>query len=327
VYYVATVVVCALSAMLASCAREAAPPAAAIPPKPVPAPPPKAHHLEEFRAVRESLQKKIERFHAAASQHRDPGWTVQPIVRDRLAAFGRYDARWTLPLRPGKRNEHVIELSLLSKTTNLHDIGGLSLNANYFPAAGWGAMVYYTTAEGTGDFIESFGVRFARCDGPSARIQVPSEFALDLPVVACSTSVKKGDWEYRFTVTKDKERQPAARNAVNDDVVRELLTSSAGLPDAVLRDLDILEANARAQIASGVAFDTVVDWHDVRSENPPRESPRRPEHSIPPDVKQAAEKNILAELERRRQLIRVEHEALFAAAECAFPLRECIDGK
>jgi hypothetical protein len=261
--------------MLAGCAREAAPPAAALPPKPAPAPP-QAHRLEEFRAVRESLQKKIERFHAAASRERDAGWNIQPFVRDRLAAFGRYHARWTLPLRPGKRDEHVIELSLLAKTTNVHDISGLSLHASCFPAAGWGAMVYYTTAEGTGDFIESFGVRCARSDGPSARVQMPSEFALDLPVVACATSVKKGDWEYRFTVTKDKERRPAARNAVNDDVVRELLTASAGLRDAVLRDLDILEANARAQIESGAACDTVVDWRDVRSENPPRETTRRP---------------------------------------------------
>lgn len=260
-------------------------------------------------------------------------------------------ARWTTPgYELSSPGGHSIVLSAYRHPDDLpNQILGVAAEGNWRPdASGWGAYVTYSKRSRVLDFSgvpDSFRVVFRWCPDGKFSWNTPT-FEIYRDVAQYSARRQFEDTEYSFSVYVDPPTYRKVR--VSDEVVLRWLRSPESLRDEALAKLDQLAAKAKVEIPSGAAVRGAhyVDARDghgrqsliARRQNaspvllasqaaaatvaavPPPDSYR----PLSVEEKAIVLRESLAEIARRKELVRNNYEQLHAALERAFPLRKCL---
>ncbi len=295
--------------VLVGCSRAPTPP-----PKPLTAAaPPRA--LGSFSFATPSLKAIATRFDAAATGICDPNWSTRPLA-ECFWTPTRYAANWEL--LDTDNVEHKIELALTSSPLLPNEIRAVSISGQYNPSSGWGALVSYSVMRDDSQSLGAFGMAFTDVSQPGRA--APPRFTLRLPGRSCDVEIRDGQNSLIFRVEAAGDGYEKV-TSVNEQV-GAYLASPESLRRSALNELATLESKARQDVETGAAWGGVIDRVNVRSDDPPRARP--PRGSLAPELKAEALEALLAEIERRRQLVRVHYQAMHASAQRAFPLYGCI---
>jgi hypothetical protein len=233
-----------------------------------------------------------------------------------------------------ERPTHCISLRASHHPDNPRKVRGVDLNATWRPEGdGWGVRLSYHAHKGNADnekVREQFGLTFF-----DQKKSPDSDAVLGVPGGGHRVVKRFGDFEYVIaspTNSGDPPRGP-----------QKFLSSAESFRDAALAVIDEAEPLIRKQVASGEAVRSVTDHSIMKTRtvggthggDPPREEPYHPTFEAPlPEgyqltdaQKQEIQKEITAELDRRRRLLRDHYKELYAAVQKAFPLQECLAPK
>jgi hypothetical protein len=295
------------------------------------------------------IRERLQRIDAAARRIADPrghhvawheSWHGPHTISTRQWWMD-YHALWCLQSSTpdhlctwqAERPVHCIHLRASHHPDNPKKVRGLDLNATWRPEGGrWGVRVSYHTFKENVEVAkvhEQFGLTFFDQKKPP-----DSDAVLGIPGGGHYMTKRFGNYEYAIS---------APTNYGDQHDPRKFLASAEAFRDAGLAVIDEVEPLIRKQVASGEAVRSVIDHDIVKTRiaggthggDPPREEPYHPKFEAPlPEKyhlteaqKQEVLKEMLADLDRRRGLLREHHREMYAAAQKAFPLQECLAPK
>lgn len=300
---------------------------------------------DDARFSSPALQEKFRRMRAAADAlARD--WKTTPFSRStKPAIHGTYRATWSnsldaydgMPINYHGRDEvHCCSLEAYfdkdrpAKGPPL--FVGLRLEALYKPAGqGWGARIDYRTFDGVpaprpGAADESFGCYLLHYH--TLGQEAPPCSGFEVYGRGCATYSEwfhfgKGpEVRYQFTASVHPAINDAARlrKVVPDAGVRSLFASSEVFRDDLVTAFTKLLEEVEKKVKSDVPLHGVS--HKPLRPNEPRVQP--PPHRLTPEeqkeVLEAARKDVTARIDT----VREQHQLMYAAAQKAFPLRDCL---
>jgi hypothetical protein len=284
-----------------------------------------------------TVAAKFRRFDAAAKAIAKPQWTIRPY-RNVAQSGGpaRFSARWCERTNDrgecdcapqAERPSHCISLTGISSQSGDIGIDGLALGATYLPITGWGAQIEYSTYGGAGPLGRLFNLRFHHEDFSHKH---SNEWSLTLINSSFTGRRNYGELQYEFQVSTHGTESWMGEGTTNrDEQLEQYLASAESFRDAALVELDVLEKHCRDQISSGKAVIEVVDYTGASSDNPPQSRGVGPDGDKSLSEAQKAEvlTSALAEIDRRREIVREHYEAQYAALKATFPLLECLQGE
>jgi hypothetical protein len=237
--------------------------------------------------------------------------------------------------RQTERPVHCILLTAAPHRDNARKVCSVYLLATYYPAGeGWGAQATYRLNKEYADdgrLQEEFGVVLFH-----DKWKLPgADYAFVVPGAGFGLVKRFGQVEYKIG---PPDSMPLAKRPPH-----EFLASAEAFRDHGLGVLDELEPLIRQYVESGAALRGVTDYGKTMKRT--EESFRR---GLPPETREvpaeftaplpqeymptAAQKQeiiaeLLAEVAQRRSLLREHYREMYAAANHAFPLGECLSPK
>jgi hypothetical protein len=272
--------------------------------------------------------ERFRKLDAAARKIAGAGWAKRTGGRYPYASWNdgsggysqTYAGTWEMASRekpgiPAKPNHTVsLHVTLLADRS----AGGFSLHAELTPKAGFGAFVSFTTHEGKNGLFEDFTLTVLHDEFLPKRAP---HFLPGLPLGpgGCWFSASRSDdrYAYFFNVSS----RPAGDDGLNrkplGKEIARYWASAESFRDAALGELDKLEANARDGIASGAAVRITTKGGPTGADVPMPVLPGSV--TVPEAMKAAVLKDAIAEVERRRKLVKEHYKDMYAAATTAFP--------
>ncbi len=290
------------------------------------------------------MRERLHRFDAAARRLAGPKWKHvkwheqwhPPERSSRGIGWLDYSAVWCLRSdQPShvcawstERPVHCIRLRARPFPDSPKRLREFSLNVKRHGDRGdWGVSLFYANSKSDADSAkvgESFD--FVFFNEEYARPGSVSNAALSIPGGRCGVAKKFGQYEYSIGAFATNL---AGRRAL------EFVASAETLRDAGLAVIDSLEPAIRQRINAGEA--TVTDHgktkvivEDSRDGSLEQEVPLTVKPPLPPEYrltdqqKQEILDKAIAELERRRRLLREHYQEMYAAVQAAVPLCECL---
>ena len=307
------------AAVLVSCGR----------PTPPPRPPPPASRVVTVPVSLKALvfdDPSVEKtFHAllnTAEASAGPVWIHDPLTgRETSKYTTTYTTSWRSPNRirtnPNQspalaQEERQVLLVINVDRRQPLDVNDFRFEASHLSETDWGVVFWLAAADTSTQpqiQIRFFHPKFNTTDSGGRT------FAFDWPNTAIDVSTRDGNDEYKLFIQLSETAQ---RNCV--EAWRKQIDSPEALRDELLRVFDQLGQETSKRIAAGGVVYT--DWSGVRSDNPPRDFPL----GRPPPAPIATKLTALAdrEIDRRRQIVEQEYQAIHAALLSVFPLKEAL---
>jgi hypothetical protein len=220
----------------------------------------------------------------------------------------------------GKGLIHAFSLGCTVKReqpTLVHEMG---IEARWIPDTGTGASLGYGSGEQGCWFYVYFYPNVKKVNDWER--QPPLSF----PFGYYHQIKRFGNVSYMIQVQAKEFRPDGKDRTWTDAQIMQHLGSAESLRDAMIREADSLEHRMRELIPSQEAVFEYWDDTGASSAHPPMRWSGPPTDEYALSLGQTTEMldDALAELNRRRDLIRTHYQAMHAAMEAAFPLVECL---
>ncbi len=273
--------------------------------------------------------EKFQKLDAVARKVAGPNWAVRtgdvyPCASHNFGSDGysqSYTGTWEMATRqkpgiPAKPN-HSISLNVTLRAES-KSADGFNLRAELTPKTGFGVFVSFTTNEGKNGLFEVFTLTVLHDEllpprGPHLLAGLP------LGPGGCWLAASRTDdrFAYLFQVTsRPAGDDGSGRKPLGKEIAR-YWASADSFKEAALEELDRLEANTKDGVASGKAVKITTKGGPTGADVPMPVDAKSV--GVPEAMKAAVLKEMLAEIEGRKELVREHFKDMHAAAVAAFP--------
>jgi len=274
--------------------------------------------LEELNFAAPRLKRQAQLFQTLAESLAKKDWHVQGFKDERYSVEPRYSASWQTSVvtstdyLPKVRPYHGVTIFSEGRVVHGADrLQTLSVQGVLVPLCGWSARVSYGLSPNRqGRLMPSLSA----VAGKVGEYPIPYSFSYALQLTSRSVSVSERDSQEFQCAFKSNLPQLDFKRALH-----RLYSTPEALRDEVLADIATLRQQVQTELESGKTIE-LYDMHDVRSDNPPRRTPRSDSSAATAETRQKLLAAVENQFIQEEATIRVYFRELHAAVQQALPL-------